>query len=144
MSAFDLKQIADIFNCEDILQTIKKLSEIGDDSCIIEKYMSEQLINELSNNGVYVKHLEGYSYKLSWNSHELETLQIWLKEKCNKTYTIDELKGLKTLNLRGNILTSLPPEIGQLENLQKLNLSLNKLTSLPPEIGQLENLRGCV
>ena len=44
------------------------------------------------------------------------------------------------LNLAGNDLISLPPEIWQLPNLMELYLSGNRLTSLPPEIGQLSNL----
>ncbi|MHC5825101.1 MAG: leucine-rich repeat domain-containing protein, partial [Nostoc sp.] len=45
------------------------------------------------------------------------------------------------LNLSGEDLTTLPPEIVQLTNLQTLNLSSNQLSSLPPEIVQLTNLQ---
>ena len=41
---------------------------------------------------------------------------------------------LWTLNLVGNQLTALPPELGQLVNLQTLNLEDNRLTALPPEL----------
>ena len=58
--------------------------------------------------------------------------------------------GVTTLNLWGNQLTALPPEIGKLTSLTELNLSDNQLTALcpsdnqlialPPEIGKLTNL----
>jgi Leucine-rich repeat (LRR) protein len=44
------------------------------------------------------------------------------------------------LELDDNLLTVLPPEIGQLTNLRRLELGGNQLTALPPEIGQLTNL----
>ena len=44
------------------------------------------------------------------------------------------------LELNGNLLASLPSEIGQLANLEYLGLGDNKLASLPAEIGQLTNL----
>jgi len=55
---------------------------------------------------------------------------------------IEETKASKVsvLDLRGNLLTSLPPEICQLTELKALFLSSNSLTSLPPEICQLTNL----
>jgi len=73
-------------------------------------------------------------------------------------------KGVKTLNLSGNSLTSLPSEIGELTkievlilddnelegslpgeirkmtNLKTLSAKNNKLTGIPAEIGQLSNL----
>ena len=39
--------------------------------------------------------------------------------------------------VKGNRLTTLPPEIGQLSSLTQLDLFNNQLSSLPPEIGQL-------
>jgi len=47
----------------------------------------------------------------------------------------------KKLNLSGQKIKELPPEIGQLTNLTELNLLANQITSLPPEIGQLTNLK---
>jgi small GTP-binding protein len=50
------------------------------------------------------------------------------------------LKNLTQLNISGNQLTSLPPEIKELKNLTELGISGNELTSLPPEIKELKNL----
>ena len=46
----------------------------------------------------------------------------------------------KKLNLSGQKIKELPPEIGQLTNLTELNLLANQITSLPPDIGQLSVL----
>ena len=48
--------------------------------------------------------------------------------------------GAKSLDLSGQELTTLPPEIGLLTNLTSLDLGINQLTALPPEIWQLTNL----
>ncbi len=50
---------------------------------------------------------------------------------------IDYVKedGRTYLNLFGNQLTALPPEIGQLINLTTLDLGRNQLTALPHETG---------
>jgi len=53
---------------------------------------------------------------------------------------IGQLTQLKQLYLDGNQLKSLPPEIGQLTQLTRLELYNNQLTVLPPEIGQLKLL----
>jgi Leucine-rich repeat (LRR) protein len=55
---------------------------------------------------------------------------------------IGQLTTLQTLDLRHNQLTVLPPEIGRLTNLDGLYLDGNQLTALPPEIGRLTNLDG--
>ena len=46
-----------------------------------------------------------------------------------------------TLELSGEGLTALPPEIGQLQNLQELYLPRNQLTTLLPELGHLRKLK---
>jgi small GTP-binding protein len=46
----------------------------------------------------------------------------------------------KILDLRGNRLSELPPEIGQLTRLTHLDLSFNTLNGLPPEIRRLTEL----
>ncbi len=58
---------------------------------------------------------------------------------------IGRLTGLRRLRVGGelfnpNPLQTLPAEIGQLVNLTELDLSHNQLTAVPPEIGQLLNL----
>ncbi|MGV3721345.1 MAG: COR domain-containing protein [Actinomycetota bacterium] len=49
-------------------------------------------------------------------------------------------KGGTVLNLSGQGLTSLPPELGQLTHLTSLWLINNQLAELPPELGQLTKL----
>jgi internalin A len=51
-----------------------------------------------------------------------------------------QLTELNWLELKGNQLTALPPEIGRLSNLAVLDLGDNRLTALPPEIGRLSML----
>jgi Leucine rich repeat len=54
----------------------------------------------------------------------------------------DALRGQEnSLDLSGNQLTALPPEVGRLTALQRLDLGKNQLTALPPEIGQLTALQ---
>jgi len=52
---------------------------------------------------------------------------------------IGSLKKLEKLNLRGNWIEEIPPEIGNLENLIELNLSINKI-NIPKEICNLKKL----
>jgi hypothetical protein len=47
---------------------------------------------------------------------------------------------LQFLGLSDNLLTTLPPEIGQLVSLQNMHLFNNRLANLPPEMGRLANL----
>ncbi len=50
-------------------------------------------------------------------------------------------EGVTELDLSGQGLTSLPPEIGSLSRLEVLDLAENQLTTVPRELGQLANLR---
>ena len=53
---------------------------------------------------------------------------------------IGDLTSLTELELGGNDLAELPPEIGNLINLSRLRVPRNQLTALPPEIGNLTAL----
>jgi len=67
-------------------------------------------------------------------------LQYWLAD-LGRTYSLEELKNLKELDLRGLELTEIPPEIGNLQSLEELILRSNLLTKLPAEIGNLKSLQ---
>jgi Leucine-rich repeat (LRR) protein len=110
---------------------------------ILADFIREQWVGT-----IHMRHSEQCHTKPDFSEEEEEeeeeefrTLLIWLRDKFQKVYTIDELKNIQKLSLRYNELTSIPPEIGLLHNLQILALGDNKLTFLPPEIGQLKNLR---
>jgi Leucine-rich repeat (LRR) protein len=51
-----------------------------------------------------------------------------------------ELAALQVLNLSGNYLVKIPPEIGNLPALEKLYVSENELIEVPPEMGNLTTL----
>ncbi len=53
-------------------------------------------------------------------------------------------EGRTNLDLSGNQLTSVPPELAKLTNLTSLVLSGNQLTNLPPELAKLTNLTSLV
>ena len=53
----------------------------------------------------------------------------------------ENLKNLKKIDLFGNQLTSLPPEVKEWKDLEWINLSGNQLTSLPPEVKEWKNLK---
>jgi len=54
--------------------------------------------------------------------------------------TLDQVLAGTVLDLNGNQLTELPPELWNLTNLDRLNLNGSQLTALPPEIGNLTQL----
>jgi Leucine-rich repeat (LRR) protein len=55
-----------------------------------------------------------------------------------------QYKYLEEINIRGNPLSKLPPEIAKLKTLKKLTLDGNNLTYLPPEIGQFINYKNSI
>lgn len=67
---------------------------------------------------------------IAFNNRSLEIL----------TPDIDKFVSLITLNLSGNLLTSLPDSIGNLSLLKDLNVSHNMLTDLPFSIENLQSL----
>ncbi|MBH8577408.1 leucine-rich repeat domain-containing protein [Nostocaceae cyanobacterium CENA369] len=69
------------------------------------------------------------------------TLDLSGNSLTTLTPEIVQLTNLQTLSLSSNQLSSLPLEVVQLTNLQSLILSNNQLSSLPPEIVQLTNLQ---
>ncbi len=83
----------------------------------------------------------------------LQTLDFSNNQLSSPLLKIRKLFNVKNLKLSGNfgdfssfspvsgnLLTSLPSEIGQLTDLQTLDLSYTQLSSLPSEIGQLAKL----
>jgi internalin A len=54
---------------------------------------------------------------------------------------LGRLTQLQFLHVSHNQLTALPPELGRLTQLQDLDVSHNQLTSLPPEMGNLTQLQ---
>lgn len=55
--------------------------------------------------------------------------------------SIGQLKSLKSLNLSGNYLSSVPEALYDLEHLTELDLGLNNLKEIPRGIGKLKKLR---
>jgi len=53
---------------------------------------------------------------------------------------IGDLTALRELNCSGNIIDSIPSEIGELKNLEKLDLSSNRIVIISPAIGKLSRL----
>ena len=72
--------------------------------------------------------------------HQLiKTLSI-REQSNNKNNKPTPFTPIKSLNIKNNLLTSIPPEIGKLTQLTHLDLSVNSLMSVPRTIGQLYNL----
>jgi Leucine-rich repeat (LRR) protein len=76
----------------------------------------------------------------SWDGR-IKSLNLEGRQITTLPPEIGKLSALAGLYLNINQLTALPPEIGQLTSLQDVILDSNQLTSLPPEIGQLTNLQ---
>jgi hypothetical protein len=81
--------------------------------------------------------------KHSVSHYFAELTELWL---CNNVISalppgIGELKQLTTLSLTGNKLEVLAPELCQLVNLRRLYARGNKLTSLPNLMGQMQSLQ---
>lgn len=53
---------------------------------------------------------------------------------------VGALTGLRVLALNGNVLAALPAAIGRLARLERLELNNNMLGALPPELGRLSSL----
>nr|XP_028958056.1 TMV resistance protein N-like [Malus domestica]XP_028958057.1 TMV resistance protein N-like [Malus domestica] len=70
---------------------------------------------------------------LSGNATNCKILVSLLESIC-------KLKSLKSLDLSGTTIRSLPASIGNLESLEKLDLSGTAIRSLPASIGNLESL----
>ena len=59
----------------------------------------------------------------------------------DQIFSTGSLSQLRLLNLNGNSISSLPPQISLLQSLEQLSLSNNLLTQLPTEIGGLAELQ---
>ncbi len=73
----------------------------------------------------------------------LEFLKFGFNEELNYAETFQNISGLQKLanvDIMGNQLVKLPPEIGKLSQIKSLNLANNRLSALPKEIGQLAHL----
>jgi tetratricopeptide (TPR) repeat protein len=71
-------------------------------------------------------------------------LDLSFRELDSIPHGIGKLTKLKTLDLSGNRIAVLPPEIWQLPNLISLNLGWNKLKNIPSEISGLTSLEELV
>eukprot|EP01061_Rhynchopus_euleeides_P037158 TRINITY_DN6296_c0_g3_i1.p1 TRINITY_DN6296_c0_g3~~TRINITY_DN6296_c0_g3_i1.p1 ORF type:complete len:717 (+),score=127.47 TRINITY_DN6296_c0_g3_i1:117-2267(+) len=69
----------------------------------------------------------------------LDLFELSLPEAPSKVFL--ECQHVTALDLSGNDLKLIPPEIGILHHLQKLTLKSNSLRSLPPELSQCEHLK---
>ena len=114
-----------------------------------EEFMLRKLMVCFVVAGLLVGHLQAISIgKLIKNPRIVNLLR---SELDLRDRDIDSMKGierltrkypnLRILDLRGNQLSSLPPEIGQLQHIEELSLQDNDLKTLPPEIGRLRKLR---
>ncbi len=73
---------------------------------------------------------------------EVKYLYLRVKNITSIGSDIRWYRGLRKLDLSGNFLRSLPPELFSLSKLNELYLSGNQIKVLPPEIGCLTQLVG--
>ncbi len=112
------------------------------DTRIIDSFINEQVIKNLiaeGFNGDVITSILDFIKKPEHDSLSLYNLS--LTKIPTTIFTHPAFSRLKTLDLSGNRLATLPAEIGNLANLRELYLSNNRLTSLPAEIGKLTNLQ---
>jgi leucine-rich repeat protein SHOC2 len=64
-----------------------------------------------------------------------------LIERKGEYYDKDNLKNLKSLNLSGNLIETIPKEISELKNLESLDISGNQIKTIPKEFTELKNLK---
>jgi internalin A len=81
-----------------------------------------------------------FNFKTRSELKNLTQLEVSGNQLTSLPPEISELKKLTQLNVSGNKLTSLPSKISELKNLTQIDISLNQLTSLPPEVSELKNL----
>lgn len=67
-------------------------------------------------------------------------LELSNQNLATRSGDLDKFTRLQTLDISGNTLTKLPPEIGSLYQLKMFSAYNNQLTELPKEIGNLKNL----
>ncbi len=79
---------------------------------------------------------------LSVNINEVQDLNFLLGDPRKPPWDRQRLGMLRTLQLRGNRIEVLPPEITRLKSLNLLMMDNNKLKELPESIGKLQNLEG--
>ncbi len=139
-----------LFGIDEKIGDVKSLTDIdfsGNDIKSLPKSLSELSLRtvDLSEN----QHLDtGKVFKQLASQLHLESLSMEQCELSCISEDICTLKSLKQLNLSGNILKSLPQNIGNLTLLEDLNLGMvnigfrmNLLTSLPASFSDLINLR---
>mmetsp|Transcript_18018 Transcript_18018/g.28695 ORF Transcript_18018/g.28695 Transcript_18018/m.28695 type:complete len:400 (-) Transcript_18018:77-1276(-) len=106
--------------------------------------LQEKLFNRLTN----LRDLDlsnARVFELSPNVSQLINLRsLNLQGNSLTSLPGDAFKGLlllETLNISGNKLVKLPPEIGLLRSLKRLNLRANSLSYIPLGLGRLRKLR---
>jgi leucine-rich repeat protein SHOC2 len=139
-----------LFGIDEKIGNVKTLIAIdfsGNDIKYLPKTLSQLSLKkvDLSEN----QHLDtGKIFKQLASQLHLESLSM---AQCELSYISEDicaLKSLKQLDLSGNILKSLPQNIGNLTLLEDLNLGMvnlgfrmNLLTSLPASFSNLTNLK---